>query len=410
MSVPETLLARRAARLSAGIPAPMHDGVISFDSGHAFPGVLPDVVEAARSALTTYRAETLQYCPRPGLPDLRRWIVEYMARDEMEVRLDEVMILNGAKQGIDLICRLLLEEGDPIVVTAPTYFTAIPIFRSFGATFVEISQDDEGLDVNELETVVTRLKNEGRKLPKFIYNVPDFHNPTGVTMGRARRQHLLDFAAANGIPIVEDSPYRTVRFEGKSESSLKALDRTNNVFYLGTFSKLMAPGLRIGWVAAPSEMIARMIQLKSDGGTCPLTQRIIVEFCKAGHLKTHIERVQQTYREHRDTMIAALHEELPQVTFRVPQGGYYLWLKWPSMVDGDELTRRVGEAGVIVLPGIKFFAGSGADAGYPRNESPPKNYMRLAYSHASPKEIEEGIGRLAHVYRSMTTARRASSF
>ena len=390
-------LARRAARLSPNMPASSHGPTIPFDSGHGFPALFPDLTAAAERALTIYRDETLQYGSRPGLLELREWIAATMSGDGADVAPDEIMVTNGAKQGIELLCRLLLDEGDSIVVTAPTYFTSIPIFRSFDVDFVEVEQDAEGLDTARLETTLRRLKQEGRKPPKFVYNVPDFHNPTGITMSRRRREALLELASRHGMYIVEDSPYRKVRFEGNSEPSLKALDRTKNVFHLGTFSKLMAPGLRIGWIAGQRELLARMMQLKADGGTSPLVQRIIVEWCKAGNLPAHTENVQRTYRLHRDRMVAALRRNLPEASVVVPQGGYYVWVTLPRNIDADELAKLAAEAGVTVLAGSKFYAVQGPGALH--SAGPPKNQMRLAYSHSSPEEIDEGIRRLAGALR-----------
>ena len=392
-------LARRAARLSATLPVAAPATNLAFDSGHAYTAVLPDLTEEGRRALSEYRAETLQYAPRPGLPELRARIVEQMAADGIAVSRDEILVTNGAKHAIELACRLLLDEGDSIVVTTPTYFTAIPIFRSFGVTFIEVGQDRDGLNVTEFASVLARMKREGQRLPKFIYNVPDFHNPTGVTMSLERRRALIELAVEYGLFIVEDSPYRQVRFEGRSIPSLKALDRGDVVFYVGTFSKLMAPGLRVGWVAAAPDLIARMIQLKSDGGSCPLTQRVIVEFLAAGRLPSHIERVQAAYRANRDHMVEVLRRELPDAAFQVPEGGYYLWLTLPAGVDGDMLTRLAGEGGVTVLAGSKFFARS--DAGH------PTNHVRVAYSHATIEEIDAGIGHLASAYRTMMAAHTA---
>lgn len=389
----QRLLARRAAALSTRMPAAAGHDAISFDSGHAFAGVLPDLTAAAELALSKYRAETLQYAVRPGLPELRSWIAQYMRDDGADVSVDDVIVVNGAKHGIDLVCRLLLDEGDSIVVTAPTYFTSIPLFKSFGIEFIEIGQDGEGMDVGELDQVLERLAKQGRRPPKFIYDVPDFHNPTGVTMTRRRREALVDIAARHGIPVVEDSPYRKVRFEGQSEPTLKALGGANTIL-LGTFSKLVAPGLRLGWVSAPPEMLARILQLKSDGGSCPLTQRIIVEFCRGGHLAAHTQKVQQTYRAQRDRMVAAVRRELPDAVFTVPQGGYYVWLRLPEGVDGDEVAKRAGEAGVTLIPGSKFFAGV--------RGGPPRNYIRLAYSHALADEIDEGVRRVAGACASVT--------
>ena len=390
-------LARRATRLAANIPAVAHGPTIPFDSGHGFPALFPDLTAAADKALTTHREETLQYGSRPGLLELREWIAESMKEDGADVSPDEIMVTNGAKQGIDLLCRLLLDEGDSIIVTAPTYFTSIPIFRSFDVNFVEVDQDAEGLDTGQLETTLKRFKQQGHKTPKFVYNVPDFHNPTGITMSRRRREALLELASRYGMYVIEDSPYRKVRFEGNSEPSLKALDRTNNVFHLGTFSKLMAPGLRIGWIAGKRELLARMMQLKADGGTSPLVQRIIVEWCKAGHFPAHTENVQRTYRLHRDRMVAALRRDLPEAAVVVPHGGYYIWLTFPHNIDADELAKFAADAGVTVLAGSKFYAVSGP--GTLHSEGPPKNHMRLAYSHSSLDEIDEGIRRLAAALR-----------
>lgn len=386
--------ARRASRLSPKLAANPSAEAIPFDSGHAFPGVLPDLTSAATVALTKYRDETLQYAPRPGLPEMRDFIAGYMRSDGVDANAKQILVVNGAKNGLALVCRLLLDEGDAIVVTAPTYFTAIPMFKTFGVEFVEVGQDDEGFSVSDLVERLDRRAAEGKSLPKFIYNVPDFHNPTGVTMSLARRRALLEVASARGIPVIEDSPYRKVQFEGEAIPSLKALDRTGNVYLLGTFSKLVAPGLRIGWVVAPEDIIARLVQLKSDGGTCPLTQRIILEFCKAGGLPDHIEKVQRVYRLHRDRMVAALRRELPNVEFSIPHGGYYIWIKFPADVDADALAARVAD-GATIIPGSKFFASAGG------KEASPRNYVRLAFSHASPEEMDRGIRAISEAFVSM---------
>jgi 2-aminoadipate transaminase len=386
-------LSRRAINLAATLPPPGPASNLAFDSGHASSAVLPDLTGEAVRALTTHRAETLQYAPRPGLPELRAHIVEMAVADGITAERSNVLVTNGAKHAIDLICRVLLDEGDAIVVTRPTYFTAIPIFRSFGVRFIEVGQDEDGLDVDELSRVLAQRERDGQRAPKFIYNVPDFHNPTGVTMSLERREALVQLAIDSGIHIIEDSPYRRVRFEGANIPSLKALDNSDAVFYVGTFSKLMAPGLRVGWAIASPEMIARMIQLKSDGGSCPLTQRIITEFLSGGRLAAHIDRVQRTYRQNRDAMVAALERELPDASFIVPKGGYYIWVTLPDGVDGDRLARVATDEGVTVLAGSKFFASP---------DTPhPKNHLRIAYSHATPDEVAEGIRRLAAAYRAL---------
>jgi 2-aminoadipate transaminase len=210
-------------------------------------------------------------------------------------------------------------------------------------------------------------------------------------MSLERRRALIDLATRYQIFIIEDSPYRKVRFEGPSLPSLAALDEQDVVIQLGTFSKLMAPGLRVGWAAAPPAVVARMAQLKTDAGSCPLTQRIIVEFCAAGRLESHTTRVQDAYRANRDRMVTAMRQCLPEVTMAVPQGGYYLWLALPEGMDGDAVVARARALGVTVLAGSAFFA---------RIDVPhPKNFVRAAFSHATHEEIDEGVRRLTAAYR-----------
>jgi 2-aminoadipate transaminase len=232
-----------------------------------------------------------------------------------------------------------------------------------------------------------------RPPPKLIYNVPDFHNPTGVTMSLARRQALVRLAADRGCFVIEDSPYRKVRFEGESVATLRALDPADVVLYAGTFSKLMAPGLRVGWLSGAPELLARAVQLKSDGGSCPLTQRIIVEFLNAGRLAGHIDQVRNVYRANRDAMVSAVAADLPEVKLTVPEGGYYLWLTLPAEVDGDAVAREAAARGVVVLAGSRFFARA--------DEEAPRHHLRAAYSHANAREIREGVRQLAHAYRAV---------
>lgn len=388
-------VSRRAAPLAPALPAAAPPGSIAFDSGHASPLVLPDLTREAHIALTQHRSETLQYAPRAGLPELRRWIADYMQAEGARVTPDNVLVTNGAKHALELVCRALLDDGDAVVVTAPTYFSAIPILRSYGAAFIEVPQDRDGMDVGALAAILERREREGAPRPKFIYDVPDFHNPTGATLPLERRLALIALAARHRVAVVEDSPYRKVRFEGESVPSLASLDHDGVVIHLGTFAKLMAPGLRVGWVVAPPALVARMALLKTDAGSCPLTQRIIVEFCTTGgRLPSHIADVQQQYRVNRDRMTAALHRELPNVRFDMPNGGYYLWLAWPDDTDSDALASGAQREGVITIAGSRFYANAGA--GHPRNR------MRVAYSHALPDEIDEGVRRLARAYAVLT--------
>ena len=392
-------LARRAATLSLPVVQTERPDPISFGSGEASPAVLPDMRQAADRALTRYRSETLQYAPPMGLPAMREWLCGYLLEDGVAASADQVIVINGAKHGLDLDCRALLDEGDAVVVTAPTYFTGIPILRSHGAKFVEVPQDAEGLDVEALRVILSEMGRAGRPLPKFIYDVPDFHNPSGITMTRRRREAVVELATTHGIFFVEDSPYRRIRFEGQDEPSLKSLDRGGWVISLGSFAKLLAPGLRVGWVVASNDFVARLAQLKADGGTCPLTQRMVLEFCAAGHFASHNERACSTYHQHRDRMVSAIARCLPTLSVAVPQGGYYLWLSLPDGINGDELASAAVREGVFLHAGSEFYANSHPP--YPDNHCPPANHVRLAYSFASLDAIDEGVMRLARAYESI---------
>jgi len=388
----QVMLARRAMQLSTVPAHPPTGDRISLDSGYASPEILPDLRAAASSALDGHRSEALQYGPPFGLPRLREWIASFVRDDGVDVEPDGVLIVNGAKNGLELVCRTMLDEGDAVVVTAPTYFTALPILRSFEVELIEVAQDGEGLDVRALQTVLRRRVRDGKAPPKFVYDVPDFHNPTGITMSRRRREDLVAAAESAGVAIVEDTPYRWLRYGGTSEPSLRELDSSENVIALGTFSKLLAPGLRIGWVLGPQSLLDRMARLKGDGGSCPLTQRIIYEFVKDGALEAHLRRARSLYTSHRDAMVSALSRELPEAAFTVPLGGYYLWLRFPDGVDGSELAAAAYERGVSIIGGDPFYASAGLR---------PNPHVRLAFSKSTPREIDEGVRLLAGAYRSI---------
>lgn len=399
-------LARRAEKLSVGFPAPhfpreLPAGTIAFDSGFASPRLLPDLSAVMQEALTARRDDTLQYSPTQGEPELRQWIARSMNEDGSRLAAENILITNGAKHGIELMCRLMLDTDDAVVVTAPTYFTAIPIFRNFGARFIEVGQDDHGMLVDDLAAKLGERRAAGAAAPKMIYNVADFHNPSGLTMPLSRRRRLVELAAEHGSLLIEDTPYRRVRFEGADIPTLHALDDRGIVVHVGTFSKLIAPGLRIGWIAAEASLIARLIQLKSDGGSSALLQRAIYDFCRSPAFPEHIARVRDTYRAHRDAAMASLAAEIPEAQVIAPEGGYYVWVRLPERIDGDELARRAAAAGVNIIPGSKFFAG---DGGYPKNCNPARHHIRLSYSYESPDRIAEGVRRLADVYRTLAHA------
>jgi len=382
--------AARASRVTPSGEGHHKPGVIMFGSGDASPESLPDMSELAQRAALKYRTETLQYAPRLGLPELREWIARYVAGEGIRADADNVLVVHGAKQGIDLACKLFLDPRDAIVVTRPTYQSALVVFHGWEASFIEVGLDADGMIVDELAAALADRARRGLPAPKFVYDVPEFHNPTGVTLSGPRRAALVDLATRHGMVILEDDPYRRIRFSGEPVPPIQAHDREGCVLGLGTFAKLVAPGLRVGWVIATPEIIARLAALKADGGSCPLTQRMLVEYCRAGRLDPDIRDRVRTYRAHRDVMAQAVREHLPQATFALPQGGYYLWLQLPEGVDSDRLATLAEANGVFVLPASQFHATPG-----------PRHHVRLAYSYASPSEIVEGVRRLAAAFAQM---------
>jgi 2-aminoadipate transaminase len=380
----------RYARRVLDLKMQAEDGaeIISFGSGEAYPEGLPDMGDLAQVAASRYRQETMQYSAWLGLADMREWIVEYVAQEGVKVSVDQVLVVNGAKQAIDLAGRVFLEPGDVVVVTAPTYKSAVRIFRSHEVHYIEVPIDEQGMDVAALAGRLAECERRGQPMPKLVYDVPEFHNPTGITMSAERRQALVALAERYDFMVVEDDPYRRIRFEGDAVPPIQAFDTTGHAIGIGTFAKLVAPGLRLGWVTAAPDVIKKLAVVKADGGSCPLTQRLILEYVKAGRLMPHIQEVTGTYRGQRDIMLEALRRYLPETTCRVPHGGYYIWLKLPERVSGDALAQAAIRRGVRVLPASDFYVTSG-----------PANYVRLAYSYSPPSAIAEGIRRLGEAFR-----------
>ena len=367
------------------------EDTIQLMAANPLPDELPEMMEEAIRATRDFRTETMQYGPAYGLDELRDWIVDYVQSDGVKCNRDNILMVNGAKQGIDLACKIFMNPGDSIVVTLPTYFTSLGLFRGYEAEFVGVEQDQEGMIMDQLEEKLKDLQRKGKAMPKLLFDVPDFHNPSSITMSQARRQRLVELAERYNFMVIEDDPYRPIRFEGEAVPPIKAFDQSGHVIACGTFSKMLAPGPRVGWVIAAPEIISRMSALKSDGGSCPLTQRIVFEAARSGRLQQHVEDLTQVMRSHRDAMYESLQRHLPDAKARKPEGGYFLWLRLPEHIDTERLYEIALGKGVKILPGKYAFA----------VESPPSNFARLAFSYENPKQIEEGIRRLALAYQEM---------
>src|SRR6476469_4051775 len=299
-------------------------------------------------------AAALQYGPTDGLEDVRRCIVQVMAAEGTVVETDDIMVTTGGQQVIDLVCRAFLDPGDVVVAEAPTYPGAVPCFNSFQADVVQIEMDADGMRIDVLEETLARLRAEGRR-PKFIYTIPNFQNPGGVTMSEQRRRALVRVAAEQELVILEDHPYGLLRYEGDPLPTLYSLDGGRYVIYLGTFSKILSAGLRVGWAAAPKPILERLNLGKQAADLCssPLNQYFVMSYFEHRDWRTYLTQLRAIYRRRRDVMLAALQEFFPhEATWTRPQGGLFLWVKLPDYIDTtDLLARALEDRNVAFVPG-----------------------------------------------------------
>ena len=333
-------------------------------------------------------AAALQYGPTDGLEDVRRCIVEVMAAEGTVVETDDIMITTGGQQVIDLVCRAFLDPGDVVVAEAPTYPGAVPCFNSYEADVVQIEMDDHGMRIDVLEETLAKLRDDGRR-PKFIYTIPNFQNPGGVTMPLDRRKRLVEIANEQELVILEDNPYGLLRYEGDPLPTLYSLDGGRYVTYAGTFSKILSAGLRIGWAAAPAPILERLNLGKQAADLCssPLNQYFVVEYFKHRDWRTYLDDLRGVYRRRRDIMLAALEEFLPrETTWTTPQGGLFIWAKLPDYIDTTDLLARALREHVAFVPGrAAYLDGRGGSE------------MRLNFSGVGDEDIREGVRRIGKV-------------
>lgn len=379
--------------------------VISFAGGLPASDVFPTarMEEACRTVLDNKAAIALQYGETEGYLPLRDMIAKHIRRYGIQASAENVLITSGSQQALDLIGKLLINPGDRILVEAPTYLGALQAFSVYGAEYVSVACDADGLRTDLLDSAL-------RAGPKFIYVLPNFQNPGGTTLSEERRRTLVYLADRHGIPIIEDDPYGQLRYEGEHLPSLVVLDRENlrrdngytlgNVIYLSTFSKTLSPGLRLGWVVAPPEVIAKLAQLKqgADLHTATFTQVVAHEIARGNFLDEHVKRLRSVYRERRDVMLDALAQNMPPgVTWTRPQGGLFLWVTLPEGLDANQLFHEALKQNVAFVPGDSFFAPDVA-----RREG--SRHFRLNFSNATPEKIREGIRRLCVAVQAQTRA------
>lgn len=370
--------------------------IISFGGGMPAPEAFPvrDFRDACGWILDHDPEGALQYGPTEGFPPLKDYLIEAMAKYEIPAVRDNVLFTNGSQQALDLIGRAFVNDGDTIITERPTYLGAIQAWNVYGPEFVTVPMDDDGMLMYDLEHALAA--NPGAK---FIYVLPNFHNPAGTTLCFERRLRLVELAAQHGVFILEDDPYGQLRFEGEDITPIFTMHKENTI-YLSTFSKTLAPGLRLGWIVAPERVITKLVQAKQgmDLHTSTLVQYLAYDICQRGLMRAHVRKIRELYRERRDAMLAAMQEHFPpEVKWTRPQGGLFLWARMPEYMDSEALLRVAVEEKVIFVPGSAFYPG-GNDG---------RCCMRLNFSNATPPMIEEGIKRLGRAIKRMMAESQA---
>jgi 2-aminoadipate transaminase len=368
--------------------------VISLAGGLPAPELFPidEYRRAFEWVLESDGALALQYGPSEGYRPLREFLAERLSRAGILCSCDDLLITNGSQQALDLIAKITLDPGDAVLVEKPTYLGALQAFNQYQPTYAVASMDEDGMCVDEVE----QLLSTNRRI-KFIYAIPNFQNPTGRTMSLERRRRLVEVAGHYGVPIVEDDPYGELRYEGEPVPSLKSLDTTGCVIYLGTFSKILAPGLRLGWAVAAPEAMEALLHGKqpSDLHTGMGQQMATYEVVKNGYLEHHVQEIKTFYKERRDVMLRALEEHFPSDAHHTrPAGGLFVWAELPRHVDTRELLIEAVQERVAFVPGQGF---------HPDNSG--TNTMRLNFSNVPPEQLREGVRRLGNaIQRRLTGA------
>jgi 2-aminoadipate transaminase len=370
--------------------------VISFGGGMPAPEIFPvkEVGEACDRILKNYSEKALQYGSTEGYNPLRQMLADDACKHDLTCDLDNIMITSGSQQALDLLGKVFIDPGDHILVETPTYLGALQAWNAYECDYYTVQSDEHGMIPESLE--------EGlKKNPKFLYALPNFQNPTGISFSLERRKKVVELADKYGIPIVEDDPYGKLRYEGKNLPSLAELDAemrgqtksqyNGNVIYLSTFSKILAPGIRLAWVIAPPEAIAKIAQAKqgADLNTSTFNQLMAYEVGKDGFLVKHVELIRSVYHERRDVMLDALEEHCPKgVHWTHPEGGLFLWVTLPVGYDTTKMMKEALKQNVAYVPGGSFHPLGGGE-----------NTMRLNFSFCNPQTINEGIGRLGNVIK-----------
>ncbi len=384
---------RLASRMNLVKPSAIRDllrlgadsAIINFGGGYPDPALFPiEQLEAVFSrSITEHGLESLQYTVSTGTPRLCEQIAGRMRRDGVTCTSDDILILQGGQQGLDLVAKMLVNPGDVIVTEDPTFLGGLIAFNPCEPVYACVPLDNDGMDTDELERILT-----AHPKTKFIYTIPDFQNPAGVAMSLSRRQHLIELANRFDVMVLEDAPYREIRFEGASLPTLKSLDTEGRVIYLGSFSKILAPGLRLGWAVASPEIIHHLglLKLAADTQCSTLNMAAVSLYLDTYDIDSHIATIRQTYRHKKNVMLDAIDQHFPhEITCTNPKGGMFTWLTFPEGFDTERfmLDYALPHAKVAYVPGATFF---------PVDMRP--NYARMSYSMQSDDRIVAGIAAL----------------
>jgi 2-aminoadipate transaminase len=365
-------------------------GMISFAGGLPAPETFPvnDLREIVDEILVKNGPESLQYGTTEGDPFLRKMLVERHNRQGLKISIENLIITSASQQALDLIARVFLDPGDYVLCGLPSYLGGLNAFTFYGAKLKGISLDRDGMKPEELEETIIVLRELGRKI-KFIYVIPDFQNPSGITLPEARRKKIIEIADRYDLLIVEDSPYREVRFEGEPQKLIYELDTTGRVITLCTFSKIFAPGFRVGWVIGNPEILEKLVMAKQTADLCtsPFVQKIIARYIEKGLLEKNLVKTIELYRERRTHMISCFRKYMPEgVTWTEPQGGIFLFVTLPGHIDTDEIFKKALLKNVAFVAGSSFFCNNSGH-----------NTMRINFSFSNKEEIETGVERLSKV-------------
>lgn len=378
----------RASEIRALFAVASRPEVVSLAGGMPYIAGLPleEIGEMMRRLIVEHGEVALQYGSGQGYEPLREHITEVMALEAIDAHPDDVVVTTGSQQALELVTKIFIDPGDVIVAEAPSYVGALGVFRAHEAEVVHVPMDQDGLVPALLDETLTQLKSVGKRV-KFLYTVPNYHNPGGVTLSEERRPQVVEICARHGVLILEDNPYGLLGFDTEPLPALRSMS-PDGVIYLGSFSKTFAPGFRVGWAVAPHAVREKLVLASEAAILCPsnASQMAITAYLDHQDWRGQIKKFREQYRERRDALISALEEMIPEASWNVPAGGFYVWLKLPHGLDAKMMLPRAITARVAYVSGTAFFAdGQGGD------------YLRLSYCYPTPERIREGVRRLAGV-------------